>query len=73
MGEWQQIETAPKDGTVLLLNGDHESYPMKGYFDPCEEEWLALDRRWVLGPAIEIPDPTSWQPAAQRDMQEAER
>ncbi len=56
---WNKIETAPKDGTVLLLH-NFEAWrgPIRGYW---EDEWVAETRPFTLGPH-EIPDPTHWLP-----------
>ncbi len=56
MSEWQDIETAPKDGSLLLLcMSPHRGYlevPMKvgGYWG---ERWNIFGGSWI---------PTHWQP-----------
>lgn len=68
MSDWQDISTAPKDGTrVLLCSTANDQYRV---FSPCEwtkageisEEgfWLW----WQAEPAylIEVPAPSHWQP-----------
>ncbi len=57
--DWQPIETAPKDGTAIDLNGPHESYPMRGKWDG--REWVAERMTYRLAPATFIPDPTHWR------------
>jgi hypothetical protein len=68
-GQWQPIETAPKDGTeIILFWPSLESYdgkssePRRGVGKWCApagyftEHW-ALDGRWTPGD-----DPTHWRP-----------
>lgn len=70
MSTWQPIETAPKDGTrVILAEGEkvfrgtyviipfHESRDLDGHYidhQDHEEFWMADDG--------DMPDPTHWQP-----------
>lgn len=60
MSDWQPIETAPKDGTVVELNGEHRLYPMRGLW--AHGEWRAEQMSYTLGPARLVPDPTHWTP-----------
>lgn len=55
MSEWQPIETAPKDGTYVLLWAAQESEcPMVGYFGV---------RRWELAHNDTEPfTPSHWMP-----------
>lgn len=45
MSDWQPIETAPKDGTLLLLWLEDEHRPIVGHWGqpmllaPCAEQW----------------------------------
>jgi hypothetical protein len=39
MSEWQPIETAPKDGSVILAWRKHATIPMIVGFDPSYGEW----------------------------------
>lgn len=44
--EWQPIETAPKDGTVILLVGHAEDKVVAGFFDSQVQDdfkWVFLD------------------------------
>ena len=54
-GEWLPMETAPKDGTRVLLRTCCP-YPTVGYFHDAYELWFSeeSDRR--------LADPTHWQP-----------
>lgn len=65
--EWQPIETAPKDGTEVLLFTAIPptgllAYPepqiVSGYFDVVDDEWCATVAN-VFGPFVE---PTHWMP-----------
>ena len=70
MGEWQDISTAPKDGTRILIWCNWPTLPS---VYACSFEC----GQWQTGiwTAAKRPGPTHWQPlpappAAQRDMQE---
>lgn len=57
-GNWQTIETAPKDWTDVLLfdpeyPNDHRKV-LEGYWDADAEVWLSADKERVF--------PTHWQP-----------
>jgi hypothetical protein len=53
MTEWQPIETAPKDGTeVLLTNGE---YKRAGY-------WATRINAWSIDMVPPIKAPTHWAP-----------
>jgi hypothetical protein len=58
--DWKPIETAPKDGSTLLLNGPHAKYPMLGYYNIIDDDWVAKDPVWTMGREIHIPNPTQW-------------
>lgn len=72
--DWQPIETAPKDGTLVLLwepNGmgrvtgrwEHEARFVNGILvvDSVLERWNVSN--WILGfTAIPNPEPTYWMP-----------
>lgn len=63
--DWNGIDTAPKDGTVLLLHNVIEwSNPIRGYWNSDIQEWSAETMPMVLGPG-DIPDPTHWLPVGQ--------
>ncbi len=62
--KWQPIETAPKDGTVVILADDSSVYP---------QGWWRMRKGWVfLDTNVEGPDytngwvkgygPTHWMP-----------
>ena len=53
--QWQPIETAPKDGTVVLL-GRADYYPKSGYWVEHEfQDWWGWDRDRAC-------PPTHWMP-----------
>lgn len=64
--EWQSIETAPKDGTHLLLYGKQDAIeelgefigPLSGYWDALDGSWCATASTW-RGPFVEA---THWMP-----------
>ena len=63
MGEWQPIETAPKDGTWILAGefgnpdfvGDYYAASWSGDEDGC---WCANCGQYVT----QEPEPTHWMP-----------
>jgi hypothetical protein len=63
MKEWHPIETAPKDGTLVLLHpsghwtADVNSDCEVGYWDVDCEEWIAAGSR-----ADDYTGPTHWMP-----------
>lgn len=68
MSEWQPIETAPKDGTAILLWGYADGIFIGWWFDTKTYEFGVLKRasegwsggwKMALGSA---PKPTHWQP-----------
>ena len=65
--EWQPIETAPKDGTKILVNGKFNSVIAWFGADPNngneEEEWLSGDGDdFSCGYYYTPVDPTHWMP-----------
>jgi hypothetical protein len=55
-GGWQPIETAPKDGTMLLVR----SPDMSPY--PSAAKWSLSENRWVEYVTSDWCDPTHWMP-----------
>jgi hypothetical protein len=63
--DWQPIETAPKDGTAILLFNEEEQYTWVGWYEECEDArlfgWNAtylLDARDCLSPDFWMPLPS---------------
>jgi hypothetical protein len=64
MTDWQPIETAPKDGTSVLVYG-----PWKGEFSQLKhphEIWRGhchpVSKLWFISGTLEFVDPTHWMP-----------
>lgn len=70
MSEWQSIETAPMDGTQVLLLADDYDYPdnlvgaitylaaaAQGWFEPGPH-----DRKWYYCASANMGQPTHWAP-----------
>jgi hypothetical protein len=53
MSEWQPIETAPKDGTFILVYG-YGDYHHAFWLDQGNGFWFSIDDSLV--------DPTHWMP-----------
>jgi hypothetical protein len=66
MSEWQPIEKAPKDGTVILLYRDHAPWDVRGYghWEDCGGGICG----WVTNGFFDPPGnlglaaPTHWMP-----------
>lgn len=68
--EWQPIETAPKDGTVVM--GFDEKLPTRGLSPPIAcIRWF--DTAWwgTTGDSIVMLRPTHWMPLPDAPSQEA--
>lgn len=63
MGEWQPIETAPKDGIEVLLwcpaEGTQPGYHDIGFWDPGSTDRVEA---WRDAVGMCVGDPTHWQP-----------
>lgn len=54
MGDWQSIDTAPRDGTEVL------AWLLGGY---CEVVyWHTLEDHWTAGAGEDVVLPTHWMP-----------
>jgi len=61
MSDWQPIETAPKDGTNVLLAWPYISRcAIMGYYHPECRQWLEAGAGWT-GYSSHYP-PTHWMP-----------
>lgn len=61
MSEWKPIETAPKDGTRVLLGRADEGWTTVGSFDDERDEWWESNTNWDDFNGAPI-YPTHWQP-----------
>lgn len=65
---WQPIETAPKDGTWILVNdGTGSAHPPVHVVHWSNPEWMGGPDTWVtmaIGPNPDTyePNPTHWMP-----------
>lgn len=73
--EWQSIETAPRDGTAILVTGGIWVGDVNGDADYeiahvhwCEGNWEVLNTEYYM---VVIESPTHWMPLPQPS--EAER
>ena len=61
MTDWQDISTAPKDGTWVLACRAGTKISSAAYWDEDEETWLALNeafkRTWIPTHWMPLPDP----------------
>lgn len=61
MDDWQPIDTAPRDGTDVLLNAPHWPLPKVGNYHRIEHT-IAATRRFTGWSGGWIGDPTHWKP-----------
>ncbi|HUU88553.1 MAG TPA: DUF551 domain-containing protein [Candidatus Glassbacteria bacterium] len=63
MSEWQPIETAPTDGTDLLLLDEDEDAIQGSYYPENKDSWcsqvIELSNNWVSC-SCEVIYPTHW-------------
>lgn len=57
MNGWQPMDTAPRDGTYILLWSPEDACAISGYYHPGEDE---SDDLWLAGNIIV--NPTNWMP-----------
>ena len=57
---WQPIETAPKDGTYILLIGTQAGLPDKRWIAPVTGHW-STNRTWHCD-SFNLNNPTHWMP-----------
>lgn len=72
MSDWRPIESAPTDGTVVLLYNPQWAggmTAMRGY--SLHGEWHSEEKIMTLGRNIDIEDPTHWQPLSKSNDSDA--
>lgn len=64
MSEWQDIATAPKDGTVLRVKNDAWDWnpPPVVHARFSDDQWERIPMGLLLETPRDIADPTYWQP-----------
>ena len=64
--EWQPIESAPKDGTIILLLEDHSGEVNTGYWGLEENIFSGTENKWFSNGCIDnvltFPNITHWMP-----------
>lgn len=61
--EWQDIATAPKDGTELLLYGVCWDRKLRGKYSPdINVGWFSTNGEWLTRSLVEGITPTHWMP-----------
>lgn len=59
---WREIETAPKDGTHLLLGSEPDQWVGEGYYEADGDRgWYQAGSHWT-DPHDGSMNPTHWQP-----------
>lgn len=64
MSEWQPIETAPKDGSPVLLGSEGGGWVEQGYYEadtPSRGGWYMTNTHWTDATDGEI-HPSAWMP-----------
>lgn len=56
MSHWQLIETAPKDGSTMLL------WSAKARYKPVVGKWVESWKSWQSQPGAWTVNPTHWMP-----------
>jgi len=59
--EWQPIETAPRDGTRVLLSKVGSTEVVSGYWNGIRYEDIPVDE-WLTAPGGWRRQPTHWMP-----------
>lgn len=62
MDDWQPIDTAPRDGSLILLNAPHWPHPEIGNYYKIEHTIAATRRFTGWSEGWSSGDPTLWKP-----------